>query len=248
VYGQESPSTPGDIYFSLVGIPVRIHPMFWVISLMFGIRLKDPAKLILWVIAVFVSILCHEMGHALVIRWFGFRPTITLYGMGGMASYDLFRPRKPSGVSSWEQIAISFAGPGAGFLLVALIIGILYAADLGEHVYFVPPFFLPVVDGLLNLRLQTFLNFLFFVCAFWGLVNLLPVYPLDGGHIAREVFLRINVRDGIRQSLIFSMVVAVLFAFFAAFKWHDLFIPLFFGCFAFANYQNLQGLSGRGRW
>ena len=29
---------------------------------------------------------------------------------------------------------------------------------------------------------------LLFVNIFWGLVNLLPVFPLDGGQISRELF------------------------------------------------------------
>ena len=38
-----------------------------------------------------------------------------------------------------------------------------------------------------SLRLAILFNDVLFICVFWGLVNLLPVYPLDGGQIAREV-------------------------------------------------------------
>jgi stage IV sporulation protein FB len=222
--------------------------MFWLVSVMLGIRTKDPAVLMIWVVAVFISILWHEMGHALVIRSLGFRPWITLYGMGGLASYDPSRFRRAVGVSAWEQIMISFAGPGAGFLLAALLVGILQAAKLGDYLTFEPPFFLPGVSGLPNLRLQTLLNFLFFINVLWGLVNLLPVYPLDGGHIARELFLSFNLRDGIRRSLMLSMMTAVLFGIYAAMKWQDLFILLFFWYLAYENYQTLRAYSNRGRW
>jgi Zn-dependent protease len=221
--------------------------MFWVISIMLGIRTKDPAVLMIWVVAVFISILWHEMGHALVIRSIGFRPWITLYGMGGLASYDPSRFRRAVGVSAWEQIMISIAGPGAGFLLAALLVGILTAAKLGDHLFF-EPFFLPTVAELPNFRLQTLLNFLFFINVLWGLVNLLPVYPLDGGHIARELFLNFNLRDGIRRSLMLSMFAAVLFGIYAAMKWQDFFILLFFWYLAYENYQTIKAFSNRGRW
>ena len=245
---QEPGPTQGDLHFSLFGIPVRIHPMFWVISVMLGINNKDLTVVLIWVAAVFISILWHEMGHALVIRSFGFRPWITLYGMGGLASYDPARHRRFGGVKSGEQMLISFAGPGAGFLLAALLVGILMAANLGDTLTFNPPFYVPHVDGLDNLRLQMLLNMIFFLCVLWGLVNLLPIYPLDGGQIARELFLKFNLRDGIRQSLTLSMVTAALFGIYAGVRWHDFFILLFFGYIAYENYQALQAYSGRGRW
>ncbi|MCC6125172.1 MAG: hypothetical protein IT426_09440 [Pirellulales bacterium] len=232
--------------FSLLGMPVRISPWFWVLAVMLGMRLKDPALLLIWVIAVFISILWHEMGHALVIRAFGFRPWITLHGMGGLASYDPARHRRFVGVTSWEQIAISLAGPGAGFLLAALLAGILRAAGFGEHLFFERPFYLPVVEELPNVRLEFLLNKVFFLCVAWGLVNLLPVYPLDGGQIARELFLRCNLRDGIRQSLRLSIASAVLFGIYAAAKWEDYFVLLWFGFIAYENYRALQSYLGRG--
>ncbi len=42
--------------------------------------------------------------------------------------------------------------------------------------------------------------------------NLLPVYPLDGGQIAREILLKFSPAYGIRQSLVLSMSVAVVLA------------------------------------
>jgi stage IV sporulation protein FB len=244
---QEPERTRGDLNFSLLGMPVRISPWFWVISVMMGIQLNDPALLLIWVSAVFISILWHEMGHALVIRAIGFRPWITLYGMGGLASYDPARHRRFVGVTSWEQIAISFAGPAAGFLLAALLAGILLAAGYGEHLSFKRPFFLPSVEKLPNFRLEFLLNQVFFISVLWGLVNLLPVYPLDGGQIARELFLRFNLRDGIRQSLRLSIVTAILFGIYAAMEWRQFFVLLLFGFLAYENYQALQSSMGRGK-
>jgi stage IV sporulation protein FB len=246
---QEPGPTRGDLNFSLFGIPVRINPLFWITAILLGVNIsdRDLGLLLIWVVAFFISILWHELGHALVILSFGFRPWITLYGMGGLASYDPSKHRRFGGVKSGEQILISFAGPAAELLLAALLVGILYAARLGDHLSFNPPFYIPHVE-LDNVRLQMFLNFLFFVCVFWALVNLLPIYPLDGGHIARELFLRFNLRDGIRQSLVLSMIAAVSFGVYAAVVWRDFFILMFFGFLAYENYQTYQAYSGRGRW
>ena len=41
----------------------------------------------------------------------------------------------------------------------------------------------------------------------WGLLNLLPMYPLDGGQIAQQIFVLANPQDAIRQSLILSVIV-----------------------------------------
>jgi stage IV sporulation protein FB len=247
---EEPGPTKGDLRFPLLGIPVRVHPMFWVVSIMLG--LHDDTQLpdlMIWIGAVFISILWHELGHALVIRAFGFRPWITLYGMGGLASYDPARHRRFVGVTSNEQMLISFAGPGAGFLLAALIVGVLFAAGVGDDIRFIPPFHLrPYVLGLANMHLARLLNDIFYLCTLWGLVNLLPIYPLDGGQIARELFLRFNLRDGIRQSLILSMITAVSFGIFAVTKGYGFFTLAFFGFIAFENFQALQAYSGRGRW
>ena len=68
----EPPRTGGDLNFQLFGIPVRVHPLFWLIAVLLGISGDpQPAEILLWVVAVFVSILVHELGHALTMRAFG---------------------------------------------------------------------------------------------------------------------------------------------------------------------------------
>ena len=62
----EPPRTPYDLNFSLLGIPVRIHPFFWLAGLLLGPRQGGPPAILLWIAAVFLAILVHELGHALV--------------------------------------------------------------------------------------------------------------------------------------------------------------------------------------
>src|SRR5262245_31536533 len=115
---QEPGPSSGDLHFRLFGIPVRVSPMFWLVTVLLGLRTDGatpPAELLIWIVVVFVSILVHELGHAFAQRRYGGRPWITLYGMGGLAACDDCDRRTSS------QILISLAGPAAGFLFALAI-------------------------------------------------------------------------------------------------------------------------------
>ncbi len=140
----EPPRTEYDLTFGLFGFPVRVHPMFWLMTLMLGYNLGNPASVLIWVVAVFLSILVHELGHAAVMRAYGFRPWIVLYGMGGLTcrdSRDDFNSGFYARKYDWlEQILISVAGPAAGFLLAAVLVAAIFAAGYGRHCGFHDPF------------------------------------------------------------------------------------------------------------
>ena len=244
----EPPRSQADIHFRVLGIPVRVHPFFWLITLLLGI---DPnmrgrqavIELCLWIAVVFVSILIHELGHALMARRFGWQPWITLHGFGGLASY------RPTYDDPKKQILISFAGPAAGFLFAAVIVAILWLT--GHPVYF-------WLGGRLGISWwiePQFSNFnviylvyqLLFVNIFWGLINLLPVYPLDGGQIAREALTMRSPREGMIKALWLSVGTGVAVAVFALVTMpKPFFIVLMFGYFAYLNYRILQEYRGRG--
>jgi len=189
---QEPGPTRGDLHFSLLGIPVRISPWFWLAAIFLGVNIseRDLGLLLIWVVAFFHIHFVARNGARAGHSGVRLPPLDHALRHGGLASYDPTKHRRFGGVKSSEQILISFAGPAAELLLAAVLVGILLAAKFGDNLSFEPPFYLPEVSGLKNLRLEMFLNFLFFVCVFWALVNLLPIYPLDGGQIARELFLR----------------------------------------------------------
>jgi Zn-dependent protease len=73
----------------------------------------------------------------------------------------------------------------------------------------------------------------------WGLINLLPVYPLDGGQIAREIFTLASPRAGIIQSLQLSVGAAVLMAVYALTR-QLYFTCAMFGFLAYGSFQTLQ--------
>jgi Zn-dependent protease len=236
LFGEPS-RTQWDLNFTVLGIPVRVHPMFWVVSVLLGMGggTAKPVNVLMWVVAVFISILVHEMGHAVVIRANGWQPWITLHGFGGLASYE------PTRTTPWTQIGISLAGPAAGFALAAVILAIL---TLAGNDWFVAG--MDVVPGPMeNLQLWRFTFDMLFINILWGLVNLLPIYPLDGGQISRQLFNRYAGNDGLRQSLWLSILAAAGVALYAGSR-HELYIALMFGYMAYNSYTILQAYFGGG--
>src|SRR5512143_986284 len=81
---QAPAPTRYDLRFTLGGIPIRVHPLFWIIALLFGLADSNLVHLVLWIVIVFVSILIHELGHALVMRLYGQPCFIVLHAAGGL--------------------------------------------------------------------------------------------------------------------------------------------------------------------
>lgn len=248
----EPPPSQGDIHFRLIGMPVRIHPFFWVTTLILGMGTGStpPAVVFSWIVAVLFSILVHEMGHAAVQRRYGGHPKIVLYGLGGLSICD------DCDRSSAAQIFISLAGPGAGFLFAAALLllvravghqagcvllgelplerlGLLQARvmDILGAKFYWKPFVSPHVDRMIGNLL--YINLL------WGAVNLLPIYPLDGGRISREICLTGNPRRGMVLSMRISLAFAALMAV-VGLSWGSWFVALFFGYLAYTSYRTLQ--------
>ena len=169
--------TEFDLRFSLFGIPVRVTPMFWLGSVIlgWGAMSKGPPFLLMWVLVCFVSILVHEMGHALVARWMGCHQVeAALYLMGGVAVY---RPGRSH--TQGKEILIALAGPGAGFILWGLMEFVLADPILRISSQNLDP----TATKLMRFGIDQWL----YINLWWGLVNLLPVLPLDGGQVCRSV-------------------------------------------------------------
>jgi Zn-dependent protease len=196
VFLLEPEETRYDLRWRMLGTAVRVHPMFWLVSLILGFDAWIQVGTIypfLWVACVFVSVLLHEFGHVLMGRLFGSRGYIVLYSMGGLAVGSNALSRR------WQRILVLLAGPGIQLLLFAVI---RYSFPL--YLQHTPiPWLKPVI--LVTLMLKE-------INLYWPLLNLLPIWPLDGGQISREVFTAIMPARGVAVSLGISMVVSGLFA------------------------------------
>lgn len=238
-------ATPFDLRFRLFGVDVRIHPFFWLVTVMLGWSgTRQPVfsdnglpELLLWVAACFVSILLHEFGHIWMGQAFGSHGHILLHGMGGLAigasSVD----------SPWKRILIVAAGPLIQLALwAALRYGLLTLAR---------PIWLLRYPALLLL-----LEFLLVINLYWPILNLLPVWPLDGGQITREASMLAAPRKGLLFSLWVSLVVAAVLAanaligergepFLPHYAPTGLWPGLLFGLFAFGSWQAIQAEQSR---
>jgi Zn-dependent protease len=249
----EPARTQYDLNFNVLGFPVRVHPFFWLLGLILGgrIRGEDAGLLILiWIVSLFASILIHELGHSLMMRRFGISSHIVLHLMGGLAISDSSSFGAQSR-NSRSSILISFAGPAAGFVFAGLIILGIMAMGGDFIVDFDNPF--PFYRFRLNpipepgSPLPHLVHALLFINILWGLVNLLPVYPLDGGQIARTVMIDQDPGGGAIKSLWLSVFVGGAMGVFGATR-GDYFVAIMFGMLAFQSYMAIQQMRGGGRF
>ncbi len=188
--------------------------------------------LLIWIPCVFVSILVHEFGHALSNRLFQDRPWIVLHGMGGVCF-------SRSDLSPWRRVVVILAGPGAGLLLAGISFGLLLAS----------------ADASLSPTISHILNYLFMINLFWSIVNLIPIWPLDGGQLLMVLLSLINRRRGARWTHTVGLLGAGILAIYLASKaiqaepgagqWWNVLIV---GMMAFSNYQQLQNLHNAARY
>ncbi|MCZ2341406.1 MAG: site-2 protease family protein [Bacteroidales bacterium] len=239
----EPTPTPYDLKFRSFGFPVRVHPLFWVISALLGANLlNDPDHgvlfLLMWVGVSFVSILVHELGHGFAYRHYGGDGRLWLYWFGGLAISDTARP------NAKQRIVIALAGPGAGFLLAATVLLTNRAAEWATA---------SVLTAELYWQLM-------WVNLAWGVVNLLPIVPLDGGQVTREVCTLLRLRRPLETALKISIGAAgacVLYSLLTMLTpprelaqilpwWMpagSLYTVMMFGFLAYGSWQQLQFLS-----
>ena len=174
--------------FSLSGIPIRLHYSFlilaaaWVIYNGFHFGLTGAAVATGLGIALFGSVLLHELGHALMAATYGISTRdITLYPFGGIAAIK----QEPN--PGLEEFFIAIAGPAVNFILAGLLVPGLFFGS------------------------QT-ISFLIMINLAMGIFNLIPAFPMDGGRILRSLLAaRLGKEKGTRLSLNVSFIWSVLF-------------------------------------
>jgi membrane-associated protease RseP (regulator of RpoE activity) len=262
---MEPNPTPYDLRWRMLGTDVRVHPMFWLVSVIMGANTLEIGipYLLVWVGCVFVSILIHELGHVWMGQAFGAHGHIVLYGFGGLAigSNQL--------ASRGQRMGVCFAGPLAGFVFLGMIFGILWITDPEGF-----PFYLMMAAMDLGLPhgeafqhalprishpliLEAISN-LIFINLFWGLMNLLPIWPLDGGQISRDAWLGVSPEAGLTRSLGLSMLLAGLLAIHCILvRFGKQLLPLpiggvyagiLFAVLALQSFQLLQQANAEQRW
>jgi Zn-dependent protease len=166
----------------LAGFPIRVNGSFLLLAAL--VPLLGGGLASLWFLAlVIVSIVVHELGHALVARRLGVpMDGIELHFFGGAARM-LGQPRSPG-----DEIAIAAAGPAVSFAAggLSLALAALTASPLAT------------LMAEINLVL--------------GLFNLIPALPMDGGRILRALLeRRLGHLRATRTAVAVARVVAALF-------------------------------------
>jgi Zn-dependent protease len=265
VLSVEPPQTPWDVHFSVLGFPVRIHPLFWLVGALLGFSGGKDAgiHLLIWFVAFFSSILIHELGHALMIRRFGRPAHIVLYAMGGLAiegrpsagfgspwSFDSYTGFQSRQRTPGEQIVISAAGPGIQFVLLGLIV--LFVLGTGGTIKPVIAGFMPYLDSDLggelgkNPNLNYLVALLIQINLWWPIINLLPVLPLDGGQIAMQVLTHQDPWGGTQRALWLSVITGGAMAIFAL-ATNQTWTMFLFASLAASSFMTLQQIGGGGR-
>jgi Zn-dependent protease len=207
--------------FSIGDIPVAVD-LFYVLLLLFWMQ-SGVVYGLLWGGCVTVSILVHELGHAVVAKRYRLHPHILLWGLGGLCFHDRAERDR-------HDALITAAGPAAGLLLGVLV----WAGS------FALPALTSAEQTGLALAHQA-VSMLLFVNILWSFVNLLPLWPLDGGQLFRLgliQFLRPTLAERITHIVSLVLVaLALLYAWLSS----EMFIALLAG---FAGWQNIRALRG----
>ena len=96
---------------------------------------------------------------------------------------------------------------------------------------------MPNVPSLVN----DAIGFILWVNVFWGLINLLPVFPLDGGKVSQQIFIRFDPWNGARNSLWLSVITGAILAVVGITVLDSLYMAFLFGILAAQSYQMIQG-------
>lgn len=167
-------------------IPIRIHPLFWMIIFLIGwLSTASFPMTFLWAFIIFFSVLIHEYGHAFTAIFFGQKAQIDLVAMGGVTQ------RSGPKLSLLQEFFVVLNGPLAGLLLYYLASKSTQLTPLTHY---------PIVAY--GLKVTTEINWI------WTLFNLIPVQPMDGGRlfsILMEYFFGVR---GVSFALFISMVLA----------------------------------------
>ena len=220
----------GALRFRLFGIPVSVSHSFWFLTLFLQFsELARPQRFAIWVGVVFTGVLLHEFGHALVIRAFGFAPSVELYGMGGLTAWSTAQGNAPG---PWKRLVVSLAGPFAG---IAFGFGTLFVAMASGMSF----------DGIMSRG--SYAEYLVYsvtwVNAGWGLLNLIPVYPLDGGQVMASLFDMVTPGNGRVWALRVTVLLGSLVCLFALYA-RQPFGGLIAAYFVFQAIMGLRGGMG----
>lgn len=202
----------------IFGIKFKIHITFFLLLFFIFISVlnqrdfRSAILATLFICAVFVCVLIHEIGHSLIARRFGNEAkSITLLPIGGVATMEEM-PEKPS-----QEIAMSIVGP-----LINLAIAAILFLFVGHWTGVGAPNLYP--DSV-----RSFFAGLIGVNIMLAIFNLIPAFPMDGGRVLRGILAtRMDYVRATSAAVTIGQGLAMLFILFGIFfNWWLAIIGLF---------------------
>lgn len=184
---------------SIAKIPIRVHITFLLLVLWLAVGASDNSPLLeaFFVLLVFLCVLVHELGHALVAQRFGVQTRdITLYPIGGIATLT-------SQPGPLAELVIALAGPLVNLVIAAT----LFAAvpDLMPFLSLTEPAPAGAVKpGVIDRLYQTNIMLAVF--------NLLPALPMDGGRVLRALLHMLRFKNPTAVAARISQGICILLA------------------------------------
>jgi Zn-dependent protease len=157
-----------------------------------GANRFGPPAVVAMGLVFFLSILLHEFGHVMACRAVGGRADEIILGpMGGLAAVQ--PPDRP-----WPNFVTTAGGPAVNVLLLAIAWG-LPKIEVVRTFLFDPS---PAMQGI-----RYFLVFLFVINKMLAILNLLPIFPMDGGRLMQHILWPLA---GYRNSMVVTGMVGTV--------------------------------------
>ena len=211
-----------------LGTELRVHVTFFLLLLWIGISAylaEGPASAafnVLFILALFLCVVLHELGHALMARRYGIKtPDITLLPIGGVARLERM-PEDPV-----QEIWVALAGPAVNVVIWAVLVLIL-----GAETGFVD------FQNLDNAGAD-FITQLAAVNLMLVVFNMIPAFPMDGGRVFRAVLtLWLGRQKATAAAAGVGQAVAVVFALLGLLSGNLILLLVAFFVFAAATAEN----------
>jgi Zn-dependent protease/CBS domain-containing protein len=218
--------------FHLFGIPIRLHFTFLILLafiLVVGLSGDQSAAVnMVYILALFISVLIHELGHVAVSRRYGIKTKeIVMYPIGGVSRME--RDPKPS-----EELWIALVGPVVNLAIAGMLFAYLYSS--GQ------------VVGIETLAKASDANLIERIALgnlILGGFNLIPAFPMDGGRILRAFLARFRpIEEATRIAAAAGRFLAIAMLFIGLFNGQ--FFLMFIAIFVYlgAEHEN-AAVTGR---
>ena len=195
----------------VAGISIFIHWTFAILIAYIiynhyhlGENFQQIVWAIIFILTIFIAVVLHEFGHALMAKKFQIKTMdITILPIGGIARVEKFS-EKPL-----EELCIAIAGP---------IVNISLALITSLFIH--RPIFTAITQEITtSINSQNFVYHFFIANLYLAFFNLLPAFPMDGGRILRAAlafFLKrttaTHIASSIGQLLAIGLIIAGFFS------------------------------------